>query len=109
MNASELGTRPAKVLATMSPSGKCDGRHLQQVGEFGVAVGDVGRLGGEGAKDVAERAEALVDGARLLLPLPRHLAPAQPLAAWQQVNSMVSETGSWAWRYAVQRLHDHGR
>lgn len=55
--------------------------HLQQVGELRVAVGDVGGLGGQRAKDVAQRGEALVDGARLLLPLPRHLAAAQPLAA----------------------------
>lgn len=40
--------------------------NAQQEGEFGVSVGDVGLLVGEGAYDVAQRGEGGVDVAGLL-------------------------------------------
>lgn len=49
--------------------------------ELGVAVGDVGLLGGQSREDITQAAERLVDGAGLLLVLALHLRPGQPLTA----------------------------
>ena len=55
--------------------------YLEEVGELGVTVGDVWLLGGQGGEDVPKAGEGLVDGAGLLLVLPLHLRPCQPLTA----------------------------
>ena len=57
---------------------ECD---LKEVRELGVAVGNMGLLGGQGSKDVPQAGEGLVNAAGLLLMLPLHLTPRQPLAA----------------------------
>ena len=54
---------------------------LQELGELGVAEGDVVLLGGQGRHDVPQSAQALVDVLGLLQPVPRRLALPHPLAA----------------------------
>mmetsp|Transcript_2081 Transcript_2081/g.5119 ORF Transcript_2081/g.5119 Transcript_2081/m.5119 type:complete len:407 (-) Transcript_2081:809-2029(-) len=60
---------------------------LQQVRQLGVAVRDVTGLGGQRRKDVAQRAQGLVDGARLFLPRALHLGAGQTLAP-RKVNEV---------------------
>ena len=56
---------------------------LQQEGELGVAVRHVRRALGQRDKDVGQRRQRLVDGLRLLEPLPRRVRLGQPLRTGQ--------------------------
>ena len=61
-------------LARMQQRGSSHrGTHLEQVRELGVAVGDVGGLGCQRGKHIAQAAEGLVDLAGLLQLLPLHI------------------------------------
>lgn len=59
------------------------GADLEDVGEFGVAEGDVGGAGGEGMNAVPQGTQALVDELRLPEALPLGLRLAHPLTARQ--------------------------
>ena len=70
--------------------------YLEEVGQLGVAVGDVRRLGGERLEDIAQAAQRLVDGAGLLGPLSLRLGPCQALTApcHQRASASCSLAGS---------------